>query len=995
MPSSDGPPSYFDSQEEERDRDNILVGNPTVNTIFNDSALNNAALTGNSVNASSNDTIGLAQAEEDSLNKGGCSGSSDEFQESTFIRPLPPAMIRRCSHLNSMASLGGDLDPVFSLPMAGSKRDIPVTPMSSAEGNFDPALKYSTPTASSKITPTSSRDDSPKNSNSASTRSLPGLITRTSSSNLIKHFKSFKEKNSSKSGLTPVNSKSDKDGKKSLTIHTERESSSKKIPYKPSKDQQAQIDKLHSKDAIALSAVNSHTQTMHSDVLPSFEMYQLILKRDNSQFNENLLVKPPSYEDTTSTTNSPVITPVPSSSSAVSISPLISPITNRLSTIPEQINSSNEIFDTIQQNHQVSGNLSSFSPLDQVYSLPKSKSSPLILQIFVTESVPQPDIQNKQESRLREYTGGDEVNGYVTIQNTSSNPVNFGMFTVTLEGTTKIFERKSDGVDLRNYTRSLISKFFDMHDLNASYGYTHVPSSSGITYKAYSPDSHDGTIIGLPTDRILLPKTTYKKFFTFKFPAKLEVDPCTHLIASHDFLPPSIGFDYTSFPENLNIEINELLGYGYMDVRGSPMITRDHSFDNVSISYTIQARFIDLVTKPVKKGPNNINDQRYEVSSSSQYFLRFISNLSDQWEYLNKSFDLESKNALGIDGKFMNQFKYLSTWRSINEHNNKLEKEIDDLISENKLCLKDLKQKNLYTTNNDTTSKSFKNIESKSRIFNKKISYEKMISDKVLIMGKKKSFLSSAYKMGYLKLYVKIPDKIISYAAPKLIQRNNGKLEMPGIDLKPVTSGMSTIYNRFEDEILSSLEIEVKFSPIGVIGKPIISRVDINVVLWSYYTESRLPFELGYDFFYESENNNEERSIGSTDIFSSNLKNIKNRVDNYSSFITENELKISHSGLKYLKSIEKLRIKKNVIKEYFASVSSEDLNENWRWENNDWYQKMQVPLNVVNKNIDNLLPTFQGCLVGRVYCLQVVVKFQGQNHNGEDELRLDVPVIVG
>ena len=77
----------------------------------------------------------------------------------------------------------------------------------------------------------------------------------------------------------------------------------KNVPYQPSAEQQRQIDLLSgtessSKPRSPLTTVNSATRTEYFDLLPSFEMFQSILKRDDRQFQEDLSRSPPCYGDT-------------------------------------------------------------------------------------------------------------------------------------------------------------------------------------------------------------------------------------------------------------------------------------------------------------------------------------------------------------------------------------------------------------------------------------------------------------------------------------------------------------------------------------------------------------------------------------------------------------------------------------------------------------------------------------------------------------------------
>lgn len=828
--------------------------------------------------------------------------------------------------------------------------------------------------------------------------------------------------------------------------------SKKSVAYKPSQAQQAQIDLLDKTDVTALTAISSHSQTEYFDVLPSFQMFQSILKRDNAQFDENLVVCPPVYGDVTTTSpNPPSLNTVSShdsnsslgqsNSQTISHPTSIDDMLNQVNSRVEEYNLMNnedddliritdEIVHEHNRNVEITEHSYGYSPLDKIDKLPTSRSSPLDIQIYVTKKVPQPNMKNDLETRLKEYSSGDLVNGYIIITNTSDKPVDFGLFTVSLEGTIKATEPNTqlEHADTHRYNRILMKKFLKMYDFNASYGYTLVPNSSGIEYVAFSEDLNDGTRLGLPTDRILAPLTKYKKFFTFKFPSKLLDNSCPDSLLPHILPPPSMGLDTTCFYNmGSNIELNKALGYGFLNLRGTPLLTRDYSLENVSISYTIEAKFINKVVdhKDHHKQPfthDNINDpnsdQNYEISKSNQFFLRFIPDLKHQMEYYNQSFNFETYGSIGIDGKLMQQYTSLVTWRSINEHNYAIEKEIDDLLSKQGLSLTELKQKNLFTSNNEVTNKVIQRLNIKDQIHNQLhreydeifvYQQQRMLGNKLAtdIYGKKKkSFLSSTVKLGKLNLYVKIPDKVISYGAPRLLQRYNdhstGNSGNSSLDLTPIASNMSDLYNRDEDDLIQSLDMDLLFSPNEAgIKPPPIANIDINVVVWTYSTESPIPFEIGYDFLYTNVDEDDKLTDNAVEITRTNLQNLKDRAYNYLSFLQANDIEISKKSFLYLSSIKTLGIKKDTIQEYFASYSSPILNKESSWildsssKELKWRQKISIPIKSINKNNVNLLPTFQSCMVGRMYCLQVVVKYKGHSEGHDNEVKVDIPILIG
>ena len=103
----------------------------------------------------------------------------------------------------------------------------------------------------------------------------------------------------------------------------------------------------------------------------------------------------------------------------------------------------------------------------------------------------------------------------------------------------------------------------------------------------------------------------------------------------------------------------------------------------------------------------------------------------------------------------------------------------------------------------------------------------------------------------------------------------------------------------------------------------------------------------------------------------------------------------------YLKSVQKLGIKKDTIKDYFQSNVEEP---DWQISQISdrrfrWTKRLKISLVIENKHNVTLLPTFQNCLIGRLYCLQVAVKYKGtnseQNEFAHNVVSLDVPVLVG
>lgn len=825
----------------------------------------------------------------------------------------------------------------------------------------------------------------------------------------------------------------------------------KNVPYKPSSDLQAHIDKLGS-TIENLTTFSTGTQTEYFDVLPSFQMYQSILKRNDFEFDEQTLGNPPVYGDTTTTSPSPPTGLSPMNSN-VDSAELVQSVAQRLEdydTEGEEAFEGRYLFtdddnDGLQRRprarevlsgaiatrdgsatptptpmgitHESFGN----SVLDNIDMLPVAKTSPLSLDIFITKNVPVPNEANELESKLKEYSCGDMVNGYIVITNNLDEGVDFGLFVVTLECTLKAVHKKSVN-DVIKVEKVLQKKPLKMYDLHASSNEAAVPSSAGITYQFLARDKHDGCLLGLPNDRVLKPNEKYKKFITFKFPEMLLDNSCPHGIFRHTMPPPSFGIDETAFHKRAGtISVNKALGYGFCNVRGSPMKVRDYAFQDVSVCYSIEAKFIDKhneVGQRLAVSPNDINDpendSKFIISKSSQFFLRFLPDVKAQIESFLSLYQLMGNQLSSIDDLFFDMIARRSTWQFMKQMNLSIEAEIDAALNKKEFSDQELKRKNLrYSTFDDSTENGLvPSSSTDQKIQPQSSSTETSLGRNVLythapvdIFGKRKNrLLLSVGQIGEMRLQVKVPDKLIPYGSPKLLQKYNGLsstilLRTPSsLSLQPVASHMMGLYNRDSESVIKDVEIRLVFDAVdNIVKPPPIVLVDFSVVAWSYKTEYPIPISFEHDFFYTK---GDVPGVGlqSDDVENTkmNLQEIKDVVNHYIAFLKETKTDLSQSAYSYLKGMSKLGVKKDTIEGYFQPITSKSLlTDEWvAGQNHRWSKTLNLPMEIINKNNITLPPSFQSCLVGRVYSLQVQVKFKGgeELHN---RIKLDVPVLVG
>lgn len=823
------------------------------------------------------------------------------------------------------------------------------------------------------------------------------------------------------------------------------------VPYRPSSELQSQIDRLGSSSSMVSPA---NTRTEYFDILPSFQLFQSILKRNDFEFDENHIGSPPNYSNTdgenlqsiaeiqeqsidslnagTSNLNELNTTPVNESDSSLEGMYLFSDNENEEGL--QQRSRLNRIQDLASRltspalgsrNSPLTHESYGHSVLDNIDRLPRAKRSPLEIQIYVTKDVPAPHRINELETKLKEYSCGDFVNGYIIITNNLNKPVDFGMFMVSLEGSFKAI--KYDPIKQKQ--RIVLKKFLKMYDLSASYNYGVIPSSAGIEYAPYSTDTIDNCIMGLPDDRVLRPHGRYKKFITFRFPEMLLDNSCPHNVLRHTMPPPSFGVDESSFHNrSANIEVNKALGYGCLRDRGTPLKVRDNGFEGISVSYSIEAKFIDkqhTLSQDTPIQTHDINypepgsESRYVVSQSSQYFLRFIPNVESQVKTYSLAYEglrEDTFDNLGIDGMFLRYLKKHSTWTYIEQMNHKVHQEIRDIYDRQETSLTELKKANLFQTAGGC--RGFSSSTEKAPIPEVSINHSITSKQPVTIFGKKrrKLFLSNV-EIGRLTLIAEIPKKLLLYDSPRLLKKyNNGVLDSERLSgllkhifelsLAPVLSNMEDLYNRNQENILKDISFDIIFESFQQnVQPPAISHVDFSLVAWTYNTEYPIPVSFEHDFFYSTSSDKDLISIDEdTHRTLEKLVNLQAEINQLIDFLKESKTVVSRETYSYLKSLSMLGLKRDILRDYFKRISHHnetDVFENTDWKGHQtqdgkmrWVKHLNVPLEVINKNNYTLIPSFQNCLVGRLYGLQIDVKLK----NGEDSqnhVKLELPILVG
>lgn len=367
------------------------------------------------------------------------------------------------------------------------------------------------------------------------------------------------------------------------------------------------------------------TATPYYDTLPLFQMYQLILRRHLQNINHQMAETPPDDLNTN---------PLDQDNHLIADEP------PEYRDAPPQANARVTFTTTDISNQPLSPQLAPMATpqparltfdlvVDNVDGLKRVLQLPIHIQVVVTRDIPNPTEPSTQTPALpyREYTCDDFVHGYVLVHNTSDRPLPFEMFTVLLEGT--------EIVTLSLRPVKHLRKFLRMFDLAACWLYDTIANSVDIEFEHFSTDPMDRLVfLGLPDNRMLKPHTKYKKFFTFRFPHRLLDTACAHPgQPEHLKLPSTVGVDRLLAQRDFGIaevpQVDPATGYSLVGVAGAPVVVNDMLHGDLTIQYTVEARFI---SKKHKDGDMAIEDlleyhqmyRHFVVSGAATYHLRFV-----------------------------------------------------------------------------------------------------------------------------------------------------------------------------------------------------------------------------------------------------------------------------------------------------------------------------------------------------------------------------------
>lgn len=698
------------------------------------------------------------------------------------------------------------------------------------------------------------------------------------------------------------------------------------------------------------------------DVLPSFEMYQSVQNRSQdppmgpSPDYFGYPSEPPRIDTTANDTVGDAARLVQSPSESVSAASSAS--RNSMSSYSTQ-SSSLEHYGPLSLENNV---------LDNAHKLPTMQVHPgVTVDIYVTKNVPVPHEKSENESMLKEYTSGDGVYGYVVISNMSNDPVSFRMFTVTLEGITSIVDAESKKI----YNK----RFLNMVDMNASWTFACISPSTNVQYTPGVKDAADGCILGFNKDRILEPHTKYKKFFYFKVPYTLLDNTCRHQQELHTLLPPSLGIDrYNKKNKHANITLNPALHYGHNGTRGSPVLTKDLSNGNLSVSYRINATLIGC--HPTLK--DIYGQPEYAVMRSAEYALRFIP-FGFSVSLFSSKRALETLKLV-IESSFKNAKRCLKLNEDGSEEEVRL---LDQEVKMQQLNIGEIMRND--SSNTKTSSFPLRNQNFATPDFSK------VETSMVLVANPKKSIFGKAPKddlneSGIVEITTRVPKDGLSYVSPPLIRKVNKVSTLNDIGMQNIDSLTNTL-SMNEKKVLTNLEFELKFKPSDFTLKsgfvPEISQITSSLLVVNIYSKSAIPIKLSSDIIvlhHGDEVTALDKMKKDFQCYNQQFEQLKTEFESKGLDINKY---VDHSTQADIRAMKDLRSDMFTVN---ALKNKLDPSSSTKWVKNSdgtMGRKVKLMLEYHDLITETLIPNFQTCLLSRIYCIQVTFKFKNCSQVGQ------------
>lgn len=216
-------------------------------------------------------------------------------------------------------------------------------------------------------------------------------------------------------------------------------------------------------------------------------------------------------------------------------------------------------------------------------------------------------------SPLKEYLPGEMVYGFVVFENKSTIKIPFEILLVSMECEIAIKNPNTGQLHTKNILK--------MYDLEASYNFAGIETCCQ-DHQRYNPK--DDTYTGFEK-RLLEPGIKIKKCFKFKIPEYVLDSSCEQQLFDHLKSPPSFGINKRALGGKTSmIKINPPLGYGRIEEKGSPIHVSDHALTDSYCNYYINVQIIGKnmdIYKPFYR-ENTLHQYDYIFIKNQEFYFR-------------------------------------------------------------------------------------------------------------------------------------------------------------------------------------------------------------------------------------------------------------------------------------------------------------------------------------------------------------------------------------
>ncbi|CAH6723607.1 hypothetical protein CLIB1444_17S00628 [[Candida] jaroonii] len=684
------------------------------------------------------------------------------------------------------------------------------------------------------------------------------------------------------------------------------------------------------------------------NILPSYQLYESTFSKNITPTDEDMMYNPPTYE-ASSPASSPGIV-----SGAVGTDPTMNYFNSQSVRVPTNTQD--------LPNRWENSILAHTHQMKRLTDIKPGLDSNLKIEIVVTEGPCSKGIPSKPVDISRqEYHQGADINGYVLLENISKEKINFDMFSVVFEGKVSVM---GDANDPKK--PSVFFKFLNMFDYDASW--------SPVQLDQTAETDSDGTVLKFPLEKYFEPHVVYKKFFSFKLPDRLLDCACeAHSLTRHCELLPSIGLARDQFMQSIRKLRQRGRQTGSAEFSLTPTKSntpkkkpippivneriKDLSFPDTAISYSIETRVVAKASNYRKKLPPMEGADEFIILEDCSGFVRIIPG--------NRSNEVDLEN-LETEARLM----YRNLVDRITEKialGNDLINNTDNGVSALTRNLSITKRRQLYTSSSSKGMKSIsplKNGETYS----------------ISLPLKRKQTITSAAKLSGL----------LEISTPKMNHK---------IKYVPPFNFVSQSHSNLSTKL--SFPVDLNFIPSGdakTDKAPEIKTVCCEIVVFTYRSKKYpVPIEIDPELVYKnvaSQTDNFEHNVSQP--FKKYLNDITNLTKKLGAELLGVDARLSMD----IKALADLSCKYHNLKVDDVQIRSDKGLSNWKCElgspaNNgkgqysktinvsmDLHHSLSKEINGSNEEIHKgyltLVPSFQSCVIGRIYFLQVTIKFQ--NH---------------